>query len=103
MNNKLLLRLNDIFLVKLNRKSNWGRNEVVAEFKQSIREAITEVFMYIEDKSLINTKLLTEIQTLFIDDLNHKTGYGKNEVFICYKDCAFRALVNLYNLDNVQD
>ncbi len=43
MNRKLLQRVEEIFALKLQAKTGWGRNDVLAAYKESVSEAILEL------------------------------------------------------------
>lgn len=43
MNKKLLLRIEQLFTEKLQSKTGWGRNEILAAYKESVSEAIMEM------------------------------------------------------------
>lgn len=40
----------------------------------------------------MTSKILDEIQELFFEKLNSKTGWGKNDVKDLYKDCVLEIL-----------
>ena len=42
MNKKLLKRIEEIFTIKLQSKTGWGRNEILAVYKDSVSEALME-------------------------------------------------------------
>ncbi|HET8870492.1 MAG TPA: hypothetical protein VFM48_08605 [Aquabacterium sp.] len=42
MNKQLLLRIEQIFTEKLQAKTGWGRNEILALYKESVSEALME-------------------------------------------------------------
>ena len=42
MNKEILLRIEAIFEAKLKEKTGWGRNDVMAAYKQSVSEALME-------------------------------------------------------------
>ena len=42
MNKQLLLRIEQIFNEKLQAKTGWGRNEILALYKESVSEALME-------------------------------------------------------------
>lgn len=43
MNKKLLQRIEEIFTAKLQVKTGWGKNDVLAAYKDSVREAMMEL------------------------------------------------------------
>ena len=43
MNKKLLERIEKLFELKLQSKTGWGRNEVMAAYKEAVNEAILEL------------------------------------------------------------
>ncbi len=43
MNKELLKRIEELFTQKLQQKTGWGRNEVLAAYKESVSEAILEL------------------------------------------------------------
>ena len=43
MNKKLLARIEELFTLKLPAKTGWGRNEVLALYKEAVSEAILEM------------------------------------------------------------
>jgi hypothetical protein len=43
MNKELLKRIEEIFTQKLQAKTGWGRNEVLAAYKDAVTEAVLEV------------------------------------------------------------
>lgn len=43
MNKALLKRIEEIYTQKLQAKTGWGRNEVLAAYKDSVHEAIMEL------------------------------------------------------------
>lgn len=43
MNKELLLKIETIFTNKLQRKTGWGRNEVLILFKEAMNEAILDM------------------------------------------------------------
>lgn len=43
MNKKLLERIEAIFTAKLQSKTGWGRNEVLAIYKEAVTEAVLEM------------------------------------------------------------
>ena len=43
MNRKLLKRIEELFEAKLMSKTGWGRNEVMAIYRESVNEAILEL------------------------------------------------------------
>jgi hypothetical protein len=43
MNKELLKRIEEIFVQKLQTKTGWGRNEVLAAYKDSVNEAVLEL------------------------------------------------------------
>lgn len=43
MNKKLLGRIETIFNEKLSSKTGWGRNEVMAAYKESVNQALLEL------------------------------------------------------------
>lgn len=43
MNKKLLERIEAIFTEKLQAKTGWGRNEILAAYKDSVNEALMEL------------------------------------------------------------
>lgn len=42
MNKKLIERITEIFTEKLQLKTGWGRNDVLAAYKEAVNEAILE-------------------------------------------------------------
>ena len=42
MNKQLLQRIEELFAEKLQAKTGWGRNEVLAAYKDAVREALME-------------------------------------------------------------
>ncbi len=42
MNKKLLKRIEEIFIGKLQTKTGWGRNEIIIIYKESVNEALFE-------------------------------------------------------------
>lgn len=42
MNKDLILRIEQIFAQKLQAKTGWGRNEILAAYKESVNEAVLE-------------------------------------------------------------
>jgi len=42
MNKQLLQRIEELFAEKLRAKTGWGRNEVMAAYKDAVREALME-------------------------------------------------------------
>jgi hypothetical protein len=42
MNKKLIERITELFTEKLQAKTGWGRNDVLAIYKESVSEAILE-------------------------------------------------------------
>jgi hypothetical protein len=43
MNKELLKRIEEIFTQKLQAKTGWGRNEVLAAYKDAVTEAVLEL------------------------------------------------------------
>ena len=43
MNKKLLHRVEEIFTAKLQAKTGWGRNEILALYKEAVTEAVLEM------------------------------------------------------------
>lgn len=43
MNKKLLARIEAIFTEKLQAKTGWGRNEILAAYRESVNEALLEL------------------------------------------------------------
>lgn len=43
MNKELLARIEVLFLLKLATKTSWGRNEVIAMYKEAVSEAVMEM------------------------------------------------------------
>jgi len=43
MNKALLKRIEELFTEKLQAKTGWGRNEVLAAYKEAVNEAILEM------------------------------------------------------------
>jgi hypothetical protein len=43
MNKKLLERIEALFTAKLQAKTGWGRNDVLAAYKDAVREALMEL------------------------------------------------------------
>lgn len=43
MNKKLLIRIEELFISKLQTKTGWGRNEIIQLYKESVNEAIMEL------------------------------------------------------------
>lgn len=39
---KLLLRIEELFQAKMAEKTGWGRNEVLAAYKEAVNEALME-------------------------------------------------------------
>lgn len=42
MNKQLLQRIEELFAQKLQAKTGWGRNEVLAAYRDAVREALME-------------------------------------------------------------
>lgn len=42
MNKQLLQRIEELFTAKLQAKTGWGRNEVLAAYRDAVREALME-------------------------------------------------------------
>lgn len=42
MNKKLIERITELFTVKLQAKTGWGRNDILAIYKEAVNEAIME-------------------------------------------------------------
>ena len=42
MNKKLIERIGELFAVKLQSKTGWGRSEVLALYKEAVNEAVME-------------------------------------------------------------
>lgn len=42
MNKKLLQRIDELFEQKLQIKTGWGRNDVLAVYREAVREALME-------------------------------------------------------------
>lgn len=45
MNKKLLQRIEEIFIQKLQAKTGWGRNEIQVLYKDSVSEALMEMIL----------------------------------------------------------
>lgn len=45
MTKQLLHRIEEIFYLRLQTKTGWGRNEIMSAYKDSVVEALTELFM----------------------------------------------------------
>jgi hypothetical protein len=43
MNKKLLKRIEEIFIEKLQIKTGWGRNDIISIYKEAVNEAIIEL------------------------------------------------------------
>lgn len=43
MTKKLLARIEILFTAKLQAKTGWGRNEIMAAYKESVNEALMEL------------------------------------------------------------
>lgn len=43
MNKELLKRIEEIFTQKLQAKTGWGRNEILAAYKDAVNEAVLEL------------------------------------------------------------
>ena len=43
MNKKLLKRIDEIFELKLQEKTGWGRNDVLKAYREAVNEAILEM------------------------------------------------------------
>lgn len=43
MNKKLLARIEELFTQKLQAKTGWGRNEIIALYKEAVSEAVLEM------------------------------------------------------------
>ena len=43
MNKKLLQRIEELFTAKLQTKTGWGRNDVLAAYKEAVSEALMEL------------------------------------------------------------
>lgn len=43
MNKELLKRIEEIFTQKLQAKTGWGRNEILAAYKDAVSEAVLEL------------------------------------------------------------
>lgn len=43
MNKKLLARIKELFIEKLQAKTGWGRNEIISIYEQAVSEAIMEM------------------------------------------------------------
>lgn len=43
MNKKLIERIEELFTLKLQLKTNWGRNEILSLYKQAQNEALLEL------------------------------------------------------------
>lgn len=43
MNRKLIQRIEELFVEKLQAKTGWGRNEIIALHKEAITEALLEL------------------------------------------------------------
>lgn len=43
MNKKLLERIEELFVAKLQSKTGWGRNEVLEAYREAVREALMEL------------------------------------------------------------
>lgn len=43
MNKKLLERIDEIFAKKLELKTGWGKNEVLAVYREAVKEALMEL------------------------------------------------------------
>jgi len=43
MNKKLLKRIEEIFIEKLQAKTGWGRNDIISIYKEAVNEAIIEL------------------------------------------------------------
>lgn len=43
MNKELLKRIEELFIQKLQSKTGWGRNEVIALYKEAVTEVIMEL------------------------------------------------------------
>jgi hypothetical protein len=44
MNKELLTRIEQIFTEKLQEKTGWGRNQILTIYKESVNEAILEIY-----------------------------------------------------------
>lgn len=42
MNKKILQKIEEIFIAKLQSKTSWGKNEVVILYKEAVNEALLE-------------------------------------------------------------
>jgi hypothetical protein len=42
MNRKLIKRIEEIFFQKLQKKTSWGRNDLMTIYKESVNEALME-------------------------------------------------------------
>lgn len=93
---KIIKKIEEIFILKVNQKTGWGRTQLMSIYTQSQDEALG----LIQHKQ-INLKLIAEIQQQFKGNLGAKTGWGKNEIYITYKDSILNAITTLYNLDRV--
>ena len=43
MNKKLLARIDELFVAKLQAKTGWGRNDVITIYREAVNEAILEL------------------------------------------------------------
>lgn len=43
MNSKLIKRIEEIFYIKLQEKTSWGRNDLKKVYQQAIKEALLEL------------------------------------------------------------
>lgn len=43
MNKELIQRIEELFEKKIGRKTGWGKNEIMIEFKNAVNEATLEV------------------------------------------------------------
>ena len=43
MNRKLLARIEELFKLMLQGKTNWGRNDVMAVYKECVNQAVLEL------------------------------------------------------------
>jgi hypothetical protein len=103
MNNILIKRIEELYILRIERKTGWGRNELLTEYKLAVREALHEVNTYKKPSELVNTELVLEIGHVFKDNLNTQTGWGKNIAILIFTRSILQALLNKFKFDNVQD
>ena len=51
MNKKLLIRIKELFIEKLQAKTGWGRNEIISIYEQTVTEAIIDTVTTPEQKA----------------------------------------------------